>query len=170
MTDVLANYDQPARSRPTFLTVLCILTFIGSGWGLISASMQYLTANAQAAAMTTATQQASKEISKSGSSSEGAKIANEMINSMASVFTPETVKKSALAAIAAALLCLAGAVMMWQLKKTGFYLYVLGTLIGIVTPLLLFGSNLLAMGMSIIIGFFGVLFVILYGVNLKHMK
>ena len=22
--------------RPTFLTVLCILTFIGSGWGLIS--------------------------------------------------------------------------------------------------------------------------------------
>ena len=22
--------------RPTFLTVLCILTFIGSGWGLIN--------------------------------------------------------------------------------------------------------------------------------------
>jgi len=23
--------------RPTFLTVLCILTFIGSGWGVINA-------------------------------------------------------------------------------------------------------------------------------------
>lgn len=28
------NVEKPVR--PTFLTVLCILTFIGSGWGLIN--------------------------------------------------------------------------------------------------------------------------------------
>lgn len=35
MSETLDNAAGAAK-RPTFLTVLCILTFIGSGWGLIS--------------------------------------------------------------------------------------------------------------------------------------
>jgi len=37
MSETLDNMNVDAAKRPTFLTVLCILTFIGSGWGLISA-------------------------------------------------------------------------------------------------------------------------------------
>lgn len=39
----MENLDETgaqAAKRPTFLTVLCILTFIGSGWGIISALAQ----------------------------------------------------------------------------------------------------------------------------------
>jgi hypothetical protein len=36
MSEILENEAGNAK-RPTFLTVLCILTFIGSGWGIISA-------------------------------------------------------------------------------------------------------------------------------------
>ena len=35
MSDVLDETASEAK-RPTFLTVLCILTFIGSGWGILS--------------------------------------------------------------------------------------------------------------------------------------
>ncbi|MCR9173961.1 MAG: hypothetical protein NXI10_15765 [bacterium] len=36
MSETLDNTIEQQK-RPTFLTVLCILTFIGSGWGIISA-------------------------------------------------------------------------------------------------------------------------------------
>lgn len=36
MSETLDLNQENAGKRPTFLTVLCILTFIGSGWGAIS--------------------------------------------------------------------------------------------------------------------------------------
>ncbi len=36
MSETLESVVAPTTKRPTFLTVLCILTFIGSGWGIIS--------------------------------------------------------------------------------------------------------------------------------------
>lgn len=171
MTDVTSNYDQPVAKRPTFLTVLCILTFIGSGWGLISNTMQYFTVDKTAAAMSVVKESANAEMEKATSGNDaGSKIAKDMMGSMMNAFTPENLKKMSMAGIAAAILCLAGAVLMWGLKKTGFYAYIAGTLVGIITPFVLFGGgNIMAMGMSAVIGFFGILFVILYGVNLKHM-
>lgn len=37
MSETLDNVNMETAKRPTFLTVLCILTFIGSAWGIISA-------------------------------------------------------------------------------------------------------------------------------------
>lgn len=37
MSETLDNTAAESAKRPAFLTVLCILTFIGSGWGIISA-------------------------------------------------------------------------------------------------------------------------------------
>lgn len=36
MSEETLDLNQETGKRPTFLTVLCILTFIGSGWGIIS--------------------------------------------------------------------------------------------------------------------------------------
>ena len=47
MGATLQEFEQP-DARPTFITVLCILTFIGSGWGLINDSIKYYTADSQA--------------------------------------------------------------------------------------------------------------------------
>jgi hypothetical protein len=69
------------------------------------------------------------------------------------------------------LLTLIGASLMLRLKRNGFRLYLLGTLLGIVTPLLVFGpNNLLGLAYTIYSGFLGLLFVILYASKLKYLN
>ena len=111
-----------------------------------------------------------QQATASSSDTAANNLAQSMVSSVVTSFTPEKLKKSALGGIAAAAFCLLVAIMMWGLKKNGFYLYILGTLIGIAVPFMIFGNNLLALGASAVMGFFGILFVILYGVNLKHMR
>ncbi|MEP7145138.1 MAG: hypothetical protein ABI707_19785 [Ferruginibacter sp.] len=168
MAEILQDYEQPA-ARPVFITVLCILTFIGSGWGLISQGIKYATANTQAAAISMAKEKANEDLQSHNENDPGSKFAKKMVNSISA--SPETIRKAALCDMAAALLCLAGAFMMWSLKKTGFYLYVAGTLVGVISPFVIFGgSNVISLLSSVVVGFIGVIFVILYGVNLKYMK
>lgn len=170
MAEVLQDYERPA-GRPTFITVLCILTFIGSGWGLIGGVIQYFSAEKQAQAMVITKEKASADLQKNDSENSGSKMAEKMVNSMTSAFTAENLKKAGLASILAAILCLGGAFMMWKLKKTGFYVYIAGTLVGIISPFLIYGgSNIMSIMSSVIVGFIGIIFVILYGVNLKYMR
>lgn len=170
MAEELQDYERPA-ARPTFITVLCILTFIGSGWGLIGGGIQYFSAEKQAQQMVIAKQKASADIQKSGKEDAGTKMAEKMVNSMTGAFTEENLKKAGLAAMLAAVFCIAGAVYMWMLRKNGFYLYIVGTLIGIIAPFIIYGSNnLMSIMSSVFVGFIGIIFVILYGVNLKYMK
>jgi len=170
MSEVLQDYEAPAP-RPTFITVLCILTFIGSGWGLIGGAIQYFSADKQASAMSISKEKAATDIQKSGKDDAGTQMAEKMVNSMTSAFTAENLKKTAIASIVGALFCLAGAFLMWQLKKNGFYIYIAGTLIGIISPFVIYGTdNFMSIITSVMVGFVGIVFVILYGVNLKHMK
>jgi hypothetical protein len=69
------------------------------------------------------------------------------------------------------LLTLLGAVLMLRLKKNGFRLYVLGCVIGVVAPVLVFGSgNFLGMSYAMISGFSSSLFILLYGLKVKYME
>ncbi len=171
MSELLQDYEQRPAARPVFLTVLCILTFVGSGWGLISGAITYFTAEKQAQAMSISKDKAADDIQKSGKNDKGTKMAEKMVTSISNSFTPENLKKTAIFSMLAAVLCLAGAFMMWNLKKTGYYLYIAGILLSIISPFVIFGSdNLMAIITSIGGGFIGIVFLILYGVNLKHMK
>jgi hypothetical protein len=59
---------------------------------------------------------------------------------------------------------------MFQLKKIGFWTYVAGAGIAIITPLIVYGpSNLMDIGITAIYGFVGILFAVLYSLNLKYM-
>jgi hypothetical protein len=58
---------------------------------------------------------------------------------------------------------------MRSLKKTGYYIYVAGCIIGIVGPLAIVGGGIMG-GMILLGSVFSILFIILYGVNLKHMR
>ncbi len=166
MDNVLDSYEQETKIRPTFLTVLCILTFIGSGFGLISNSMGYFQADKTAAEMVTAKNEMAKDLS-----GKDGKFQNQMMDSLSSAFTPDNLRKSALGGLATSILCLIGAVMMWQLKRTGYYIYIVGALIGMAIPFLIFGTgNIFAIGMSVFTGFFGLLFIVLYGLNLKSLR
>lgn len=75
-----------------------------------------------------------------------------------------------------AVLCIFGAVLMYQLKKNGFYMYlggcVLSTAISFLAMSHLMPSGLAWVGYITVIlsTLVSVAFIIMYGVNLKHMK
>ena len=166
------NFDDRPVGRPGFLTVLCILTFIYSSYNTVSSTLKYFTADKTAAEVTVRREKAMNDIkAKAGKADDpGARFAEKLMNNLA-FFTPDNIRRMSLGSIASSVFCLLGAFFMWKLKRNGYYLYLVGTLAGIVIPFILFGpTNLLALGMSIFIGFFGLVFLILYGVNLKHMK
>jgi hypothetical protein len=68
-------------------------------------------------------------------------------------------------------LTLIGAVLMLRLKKNGFRLYVLGCIIGVVAPVIVFGAdNFLGLSYAMLSGFSSILFISLYAFKLKYME
>ena len=73
--------------------------------------------------------------------------------------------------LAFSLISLAGVWMMWNLKKTGFWLYLLASIGGLAVMFsVLGGGGLFANITSILAVVITAVFIILYGVNLKHMR
>ena len=71
--------------------------------------------------------------------------------------------------ILGAVLCLIGAIMMWKQKKTGFYIYVVGEIVPPIISMVLVGMG--GMGALGVLGFIvPIAFIIMYGVNLKHLS
>jgi len=204
------------EKRPVFLTVLCILTFIGSGWAVFSSITAYNTAEDTVGVFSESLKK-NKEMNRAGrdtlviesesdtfsmtedldgtnvSISEidrkkakedsldkqdadtvefrmdgvfGEKIKKNVMDMM----SVEKLQNSAIGSFVAALFTLAGAFFMFRLRKTGFYLYILGIAIGIAVPFYIYAGNLLAIGMSAFSSFFGLIFIALYALNLKSMR
>ena len=207
--------------RPTFLTVLCILTFVGSGWALFIAATSYNSAKTTVAiyndSLTNRKKvnnedndrlkiesgakpgdklekgQSSKEYlidsskiestyypdtsskkihaeTKAKESDMGNMIVENIKRSIMEMISVEKMQQSAIASFIAALFTLAGGISMWLLRKFGFYLYIIGIVIGLVFPFYIYGNNLLAIGISGFSSFFGLIFIALYALNLKSMK
>lgn len=157
--------------RPTFLTVLCIITFAVSAYYIFDGVLTIF-------------------VSKSFDTAQWQSIVDEMgnalddadpqtakfIDSMMGAVS-ETVEKSiqhattlGILSIIVALLSAYGAYMMYNLRRIGFSIYTGAKILGIVVPLFLLGFNVVTLfiyGLAIVIGF---IFVILYGVNRKYMS
>lgn len=98
MSEEIIDVDDPNKNgeRPTFLTVLCILSFIGSGLGILGELMGNIVKSSHAG--------------------------GSMLTSLSFIST---------------ILCLFGAILMWQLKKIGFTLYVIGSSIYVANTIFL---------------------------------
>lgn len=146
--------------RPTFLTVLCILSFIGNGLGLFQGAMGLL--------MVGIWSQMFKALSRSGKGLGPAEAEVQNVFNSITWFS--------LMFIVASVLCLVGAILMWKLKKSGFILYVLGQGLPVLGTLFLFGFMFsgptvgFGVMISIFSAIFPIAFVIMYGLNLKHLK
>lgn len=151
-------------ARNTFLTVICILSFIGSGLGLLSSIRSYFTADTMAAITSTAMKTAQDQVDSLPNTPN---VAKTIMSSVSKGYTADNIKKNALMDLVSTILTLLGAIMMWNLKKTGFYLYIAGIVVLIAAPLV-FGQ-LLGMIAGIGSGIVGVAFIVMYGVNLKQM-
>ena len=144
-TDEIMNENNPPK-RPTILTIVCILSFISSGLGCLSALITPLFSDVMI-----------ELLKKSPDYNE--EVMAEMV----------TVLQAGwgfyLITFALALCSLTGVFFMWKLRKIGFHLYALSNLALLFTPLLLFSMALSWSGI-----FLTASFILLYATNLKFMR
>lgn len=157
------NATPQQANRPLFLTVICILGFIGSVATIIQNSVGFFRAETEVVLIQSGTE---KTQLKNLFSFTAASVKEPLAISN---LTTENFEKYSIGGIVAALLCLIGVILMWLHKKSGFYSFVLGTFFNIITHFLLFGDNIGAMGLSILWALIGLVLVILYGKFLNSM-
>ncbi|MGZ2371152.1 hypothetical protein ACXR6G_15345 [Ancylomarina sp. YFZ004] len=157
------------KKRPTFITVLCILSLIGSGgFGLLQHAYQYVTFDKTYPANIAKMEEALENLEEAGMDSgfiyESAQNGIYALEKTAENLVPMTA-----AHIIFALLSLLGIFLMFRLKKNGFYLYSVVNLFWMLVPVYFIGMEvgMMMLGMG---AFFTILFIILYAVNLKHME
>jgi hypothetical protein len=158
------------NARPTFLTVLCILTFIASAYGIYSAITSYSSADIAAGVGQEAMEKVKDQMDDAATDEASSAMVDKMMNSVSGALQPENIKKNGIATGLSSLLTLLGAILMWGLNKKGYFIYVVGVLVSIIAPVVIYGGGLMGMataGWSI---FTGLLFSILYFLNLKHMS
>ncbi|MES2284224.1 MAG: hypothetical protein V4547_00965 [Bacteroidota bacterium] len=152
----------PAK-RPKFLTVLCILSFVGIGISLVSGIISYFSYSALA--------NAGGLLNSIGAGVKDGEKIGESMNALASAMGMDYGKWALVALIQAILNIpiLVGVLMMWKQKKVGFYIYTPFEIIQPIMPII-FGLGLVG-GLSAILSLiFAIVFVVLYALNLKHMS
>lgn len=152
------------KKRPDFLTVLCILSFIGIAFALYTNIRTILDPDAYILKI-----EQSQEMMEEMGSQEGFLAT---LSKMGEVHPKILENLSIFTAInlVLALMLLYGVIQMWLLKKTGFYVYTVAKILGFVLPLLIIGGNYQS-GAAWMMGiFFAALFIFLYSLNLKAMN
>lgn len=167
MNDTNTSTMGAAAARPTLLTVICIISFVMGAFGIYS-GIKNLT-------MDPVAERASLEKTMAEQVATLGANANEMTNRLmdsaheVGVKGIENAKPIGIAGIVLSLLSVFGVWQMWNLKKSGFWLYLLATIGGLVVPMVYLGGGMLALASVGLVGFFSLIFIILYAVNLKHM-
>ena len=165
----MADLNQPAREEhileeprklPDMINVLTILTFIGSGLGLISAFWSFARARASYEALSSANLDQLPDWVKRMSGGDPLDAARRALDNRVPIL---------ILALVGCGLCIYGAMEMRKLKKTGFTIYLIGEILPIIASVIFFGNA--AMGIAAILGYcFYIIFIVLYATQLKHLK
>lgn len=158
---------EPAtKQRPTFLTVLCILSFINGGLNILFNLPSLLMPNFMESYMETMKQiQGMNDYSNAPPFLAG--MMNDMMAMMDRMADHWTIM--ILSTILLAVMSVMGAWMMWNLKKTGLLFYTTAQVLWTMMPFIFLGSNIFVVLAVFINGIFTLGFIILYGLQLKHM-
>jgi hypothetical protein len=127
--------------RPVFLTVLCILSFIFSGLAILGYITAIGLAGVASAAMSGVSDEAMAAYTGPSVGLTWAYIVIGFITTLVGLF---------------------GVIKMWKLQKVGFYIYTACVVVSIIMGIVYSGFGF----MSIL----PLVFVVLYGLNLKAMK
>lgn len=150
--------------RPSFLTVLCILTFVGVGFSLIYGVFRFWQISMMEAVFDTVGGLGMDDLAD-----------DEYMGSFANTY--RWMKVSVILDLVGAVFCLTGAIVMWNLRKIGFPIYVVGQALPIIGTVLTYGS-MFGGGMFADIGLifiaigviFPIGFIIMYGLNYKYLR
>ena len=114
--------QQNKLQRPTFLLVLCILTFIGSGWGTLSNLFSVFTAGLTDSSMQM--EHYSSMLNGMDQGGDSAVLSDILSSTMASLqATFVHAKEIAVINLVLSVISLLGAILMFQLRRIGFYFY-----------------------------------------------
>lgn len=169
MENSMKQLEQQNQKRPIFLMVLCILTFIGSGWNIISNLSSLFTIGLVENEQMVMQQfsSVSDEVQQSVYLNSWARFFESSIEWAKVTF--EYRRSIAIIQLVLGLLSLLGAILMYQLRRIGFYFYVAAQILMLFVLPYFAGFTmivLLIMGTS---AFMTLLFILLYAVNLKHL-
>ena len=140
------NEMSEVTTRPRRLTILCILTFVFSGLGVVSSILTPLLSNEMIYFLKESPNYDDALFSES----------IRVIQSGWTYYLPTSIL---------AFGSLMGAVFMWKLKKVGFHLYAISNLSLLFIPTLILGIPLSWSAIFVTVGFIG-----LYGINFKLLK
>lgn len=131
-------------ARPIMLTVVCILSFIGSGWGIFDKILDYSGANFATANQEVIEDEMDEAMDELEDVDAPEGFVNFMEGFMGSVqesLEPSTIKKNAIGVLISCIITLTGAIMMFRLNKKGYYLYLTGIVIYVLTPALVYSGD-----------------------------
>lgn len=168
MSDVLdQTYEQGPAKRPVFLKVLCILTFVSCGLSFISAIYGLLTVKQQ--------EESIKLMMRLQQNDDMPELLSNMQGGLAKMM--EWTTTANYLSLGNVFICFAGAMLMWRLKKPGYFIYIFGQILPFISLVGMYSAvqDVPLLGFSMIIGgvfaaIFAIAFIIMYGVNLKHMR
>ncbi|GAB3549528.1 hypothetical protein [Spirosoma fluminis] len=148
--------------RSQFLTVLCILTFLSCAVGLVDAVVSFMQTDAVSQ---------TPYIKRTYTPEQQKTLPKQYFEDRASGDEPmpgdtNEIRALSIAQFVYSLLTLIGAVLMFRLRRIGFWVYVVGVLTGIVLPVTLAGFGALNTSFGV---FFSLMFIGLYALNLKDM-
>jgi len=162
MEEVIVNEiieNQKSKKRPPFLTVLCILSFVGIGIAIISSIINAFQIESSVDQLL----QTQEQLNNSG-------VNFGSFDSYAANLTQWGVLVYSFN-IFASLILLVGVLLMWNLKKVGYYIYIIFELLPLILSIVFLGFGNFITTITFVFGFiFSLAFVIMYGVNLKHMS
>jgi hypothetical protein len=144
--------------RPQFLTVLCILTFIGCALTFCLSIWQYKSINDSSVAL---------ENMGSIQDDTYGMVSDVQATMMKAV---ENAVPNLVIGLVCSLICLFGALQMWKLKKIGFFIYCIGEITPAIAGFILGAGGLIGTTSAIIWLLIAIVWIVLYAVNLKHMN
>jgi hypothetical protein len=162
-TNDVFNQQRP-KTLPGMLNVLTILTFIGCGLGYINTCWGFIT-SLNPEKQIERIREAQEKMGDNGFFSNMMRGSENMIQK--SYDYRYIILATGLLAVT---LCLIGALQMRKLKKSGYYMYIVGELAPIVVMAGLFGSSFVGAISLLFKAIVAVTFVILYSTQLKYLS
>ncbi len=153
--------------RSTFLTVLCVLTFVWNSYKIYSSASNYKNSETMSENMVPIMEQVQEQMAQDFTEEQEAEM-DKMMVGMKEKFNASNIKTSSVLTLISALLLILGGIWMWDLKKKGFWVYIAGNAIGIIAPAIIFGG-IVGTSIAVMSAILAAIFIGLYATNLKSL-
>ncbi|MBN1158424.1 MAG: hypothetical protein JXA61_03520 [Bacteroidales bacterium] len=153
------------KNRPDTLTVVCILSFVGLGWRIFRSLMDAV-AGTFTSNLTFILDDVVQDLE-----SEDEPFTSFAAGIMTAVQKlMENISVIALIKILCSILALVGVILIWNLRKPGFYIYAVFRILILLIPVMVMGMNIISLSMVASGTVFTALFIVLYAIHLKYLK